>query len=68
MNTYEPAPTGTLDGSRGRVELLFQVVERAKGGVDGCLQWPIAEHATRTLALDRRGRQVGPEEGVVDVT
>lgn len=65
--TYEPAPTGTLDGCRGRIELLLENVERAKGGVDGCPQGSVLEHATVTLARNCRGRQVRPEEGVVDV-
>lgn len=66
-NTYEPAPAGTLDGRRGRIELLFESVERAKGGIDGCLQRAFLEHATVTVTLGRRRRQVRPEEGVIDV-
>lgn len=51
-STYNPAPTGTLDGSRGRVEFLDQLVERAKVGHDGGLQRPVLDHATKNpLAL-----------------
>ena len=65
--TYEPAPTGTLDGRRGRIELLFESVERAKGGVDARPQRAFPEHAPYALVPGYRGRQVLPEEGVVDV-
>jgi len=66
--TYEPPPTGTLYSRRGRIELLLESVKRAKGGVDGCLQWSGLENTTVTPAPACRGRQVGPKEGVVDVT
>lgn len=68
METYEPAPARALDARSSRVEFLFEVIHRTPTFADGNLQRAILEHAAVTLALGRRGREVPPEERVVDVT
>ena len=65
--TYEPAPARTLNASSSRVEFFLQVIYRTPALADGSLQWAILENAAVTLAFGRRGREVLPEERVVDV-
>ena len=65
--TYEPAPAGALDGGRGGVELLLELVESAEGLKDGSLERTVLEDATVAAALRRGGREVLPEERVIDV-
>lgn len=65
--TYEPAPARTLNASCSRVEFFLQVIYRTPALADGSLQWAILENAAVTLAFGRRGREVLPEERVVDV-
>lgn len=60
----QPSPTTTLDASEGGVELLFESVEAAVAVIDG-----LGESARRRLAAALGlGREVLPEESVVDVT
>lgn len=60
----QPCPAAALDAGKGSVELLLEGIEAAVAGVDG-----LGEGARRRLAAALRlGRQVFPEEGVVDVT
>lgn len=59
-----------MNGHGGDVELLDQVLDRAKVTLDGIFQWPILENtavALDMLAVWRRC-EVLPEEGVVNVT
>jgi len=65
--TYEPAPARALDASSSRVEFFLEVIHRTPALADGCLQRAILECAAVTLALSRRGREILPEERVVDV-
>ena len=65
--TYEPTPARTLDASSGRVELFLQIIHRTPALADGFLQRAILNHTAVTLAFGRRGREVLPEERVVDV-
>lgn len=62
--THEPAPARALDAGSGSVEFLLEVVEAAKGLVDGILERARLELAACTCS---RG-EVLPKEGVVDVT
>lgn len=64
---HEPAPARALDGRGGSVELLLELVEGAKSLRDGGLEGAILEGAAVALLLGGRGREVEPEEGVVDV-
>jgi hypothetical protein len=61
--THQPAPAATLNGRRLRVQLLLEGVEPAKVALDELLELTPGELA----ALSVRGREVLPEEGVVDV-
>ena len=63
----EPAPAGALDGRSGGVELLLEGIEGAPLLDDGLLEGAVAEGAAVALALRRGGREVLPEERVVDV-
>ncbi len=65
--TYEPAPARALDASSSRVELLLERFQRAPTLADGSLERAFLEHAAGAPALSRRGREVLPEERVVDV-
>ena len=67
-STHEPAPARALDGGRGRVELLDEDVDRAPVLLDGRLEGAGIDRPTVALALRLGGREVLPEEGVVDVT
>ena len=68
IKTHEPAPAGALDGRSGGVELLLEGVEGAPLLDDGLLEGTVTEGAAVALALGRGGREVLPEERVVDVT
>ena len=65
--TYEPAPAGALDARGGGVELLLEVLEGAEDGGDSLLERAVLEDTAVALALRGRGREVGPEERVVNV-
>ena len=67
LETYDPAPARALDASSGRVEFFLELIHRSPALADGSLQRAILEHAAVALALGRRGREVLPEERVVDV-
>ena len=61
---HQPGPAGALDASERGVELALQLVERAVGVVD-----LLGEGARwRFAAALGLGREVLPEEGVVDVS
>ena len=66
-DTYKPAPARALNAGGGGVELLLEGVEGAEGLDDGALERAILETTTVTLALGGSGREVLPEERVVDV-
>lgn len=68
LTTYEPAPARSLDGSSSSIELLLHVLNTAKRLVDGLLQGSIAQKTAIALAHLGGGREVLPEERVVDVT
>lgn len=68
MNTYEPAPAGALDGSGGGVELLLEGIEGAPSLEDSLLERAFTESTAVALALGGGGREVLPEERMVDVT
>lgn len=63
LGVTEPAPPRTLDTGRLGRHLLLERLEAAELGVDG-----LAESAVGlTAAAVVHGREVGPEDGVVDV-
>lgn len=66
--THEPAPARALNTSGGGVELLLEAVEGAKRALDGRLQRAIVELTTIALTLGFGGREVLPEQTVVDVS
>lgn len=66
--TYDPAPTRALDTGGGGVELLLEVVEGAEGREDRRLEGSVLQDTAVTLALGGGGREVLPEERVVDVS
>ena len=66
-STHEPAPARALDGGGGSVELLLEVVKGAELLGDGLLEGTVTEGTTVALALGGGGREVLPEERVVDV-
>jgi hypothetical protein len=59
----EPAPPAALNPSRGRIELRLERIDRAKVALERGLQLAVLETAAALL----RGREVLPEERVVDV-
>ncbi len=67
IETYEPAPARALDASGSRVEFLRERFIRAPTLVDGFLERTIVELAAMALALGRGGREIFPEEGMIDV-
>lgn len=67
-DTYEPSPARALNAQSRGVELLLELVERAKLLLDRlCERGALREHAA-LAALLWRGREVLPEERVVDVS
>jgi hypothetical protein len=56
-----------LDAEGRGVEFLLKGVEATKVAVDGLLEGSVVENTT-LAALVRRGREVLPEERVVDVS
>ena len=65
--TYEPAPARALNAGSSRVEFLCERFEGAPTLDDGFLKRTILECTAMALVLARRGREVFPKEGVVDV-
>ena len=69
-DTYEPTPARTLNGRRRGIEFLEEVLDGAKVMLDRIFEGAVLENAA--VALDvfavRGGREVLPEEGVIDVT
>jgi hypothetical protein len=59
----EPSPTATLYASCSRIELLLECLDRAKVALESGLQLAVFELATALL----QGREVFPEQGVVDM-
>jgi len=63
----KPAPSTALDSKGRGVKLLLHVLEAPEIGYDGLLERARLESAAGAFALGRGGREVFPEEGVVDV-
>src|SRR5579863_8595473 len=59
----EPSPTATLYASCSRTELLLECLDRAEVALESGVQLAVFELATALL----HGREVLPEQGVVDV-
>jgi hypothetical protein len=68
QETYEPAPSGTLNTSGGGIELLLERIERPEALHNGVIKRTSLQGTTITLALAGGGRQVLPEERMVDMT
>jgi hypothetical protein len=66
--THEPAPAGSLNSGRSRVEFLLESLERSESLNDGVLEGSIVQNATVTFLLRSRRREVLPEKRVVDVS
>ena len=61
--TYEPAPSRSLNSSRGRVELLPEVLKTSISLFEGSFKRSIAKSGLRTSS---RGK-ILPEQGVIDM-
>jgi hypothetical protein len=62
--TYEPSPSGSLNGSCGGVELLLEGFHGPKVLFNGLLERAFSQLAT----VPARGCEVLPEQRVVDMT